>query len=218
MPALSDPEKERIREVEIFKDGIRRELGKPEPPQLVSSFFSHPAVLLILGFFLTGYVGAKLTDEWKAREWDNQQRYLARQRALEKKYAVVDEAFRAVAETNTAVEDILAGYRWSNWKTSEVAARRAAWLATSRSWRVSSKVVRQKLGIYFSAPEVQATFDQIIDLRRQQGVIVTNLLNDSMKSAKELETERDRALALVNQTGDLLKQCGQLMSKEITQK
>jgi preprotein translocase subunit Sss1 len=73
MSVLSDQEKERIREVENLKESIRKELQKPKKDELISGFFAHPAVLLILGFVLTGLVGGALTDKWKAREWDNQQ-------------------------------------------------------------------------------------------------------------------------------------------------
>jgi hypothetical protein len=207
--AMSVLNKERIREILTHR--------RRQNQSSASKFFAHPAILLLLGFLFTGVVGGLLANYWKAREWENQQRYLAKQRGLEKKYAVIDEALKAVAETNTAAEDVLAGYSWTEWHQKEADQRRENWLATSRKWRISSKIVRQKLAAYFVNPDVLSQFDQIISTRRQVGNIITNLLTRSIKSEKEAQEERKRALELVNKIGEQLKQCGSLMARELAQ-
>src|SRR5436305_8131327 len=89
----------KIRETELLKKEIRDELQPSTSKFRVSGFFAHSAVLLVLGFILTTGAGSWLTYFWKQRDWKNQQEYLARQRALDKRYAVIDRTFKEVAVT-----------------------------------------------------------------------------------------------------------------------
>ena len=180
----------------------------------LSVFFKHPAVLLLLGFVSTSVVGTMLTETWKSREWRNQQGYLFAQRALEKRYALIDETVKAVAETNTAAEDVLASYTW-NWNPGDLKQRRAKWLEGSWSWRVNSKVISQALSTYFANPRVSSRFDDIIRKRRQLGNIITNLLTNGYQSGAEAKTQMEIAQRLNNEITDDLRTCGKLMAGEL---
>jgi hypothetical protein len=174
---LSDAERERICDAEILKDEIRKELLPPLPPAESgwSTFFAHPATLLALGFILTTLVGSWLTYYWKHRDWNNQQSYLTQQRALDKKYALIDAMFKEVSLTLAAGEDVLVTYYTDNWTTAEIEEHRANWQKTSRNWRVASKVLRQNLAVNFTSPGVQEVFKNIIDQRKELGNAITNL-------------------------------------------
>src|SRR5688572_5240146 len=62
---------------EMRKDSVKEEasakLKKGDWLQALSKFFQHPAVLLILGFTITGWIGAKLANNWQSQEWNRQQ-------------------------------------------------------------------------------------------------------------------------------------------------
>jgi hypothetical protein len=212
---LTEPERENIREGELLKSEIRRELQK-EPKGGISGFFQHQAVLLVLGFILTTVAGSWLTYFWKQRDWANQQSYLAAQRLLDKRYSIIDKTFREVAITTTGAEDVLTTYYGNNWNAKDIEERQLNWHKTSRDWRVSSKVLRENLAANFTNPEVEATFVVIIDKRRQLGIGIGNLpkrtnnadiTEDTQKQVKELN---DLAVEIIKS----LRTCGGLMTAE----
>ena len=93
---LSPTERDHVIEVERLKDEIRRLLQTEAPQSRWSIFWQHPAILLILGVFLTGGAGAWLTHIWKQSEWTNQQNYLFAQRSLDRKSAVIEATFKVI--------------------------------------------------------------------------------------------------------------------------
>src|SRR5712692_3583450 len=106
---LTDTEKEKIRDAELLKDDIRKELHPPTPDSSFSGF-QQQLILLLLGFFLTAVVGGALTAWWKSRDAKNQRQYLAEQRALDKTYSLIAKTSQEVATTIAAADDVLAGY------------------------------------------------------------------------------------------------------------
>lgn len=206
---LSQDERDKIREIEALKKEIRDEL-QPNGPGLGK--FLHEAALLFLGFVLTIVLGGYLTSHWKQLEWTNQQKYLFRQRELDTRYALIDDVVKSVAETNTAAEDILALYKYSNWTAKDAEERRRNWRATSRNWRIVSKVLREKLLVYFDNPEVESVFNEIVLKRHQLGVMVSNLPPFRRNARKK---NLDEAQEAVNGIRDLLHKCASLMAGEV---
>ena len=212
---LTDTERENIREAEVLRNDIRKELRFPEPESRLSSF-QQQILLLLLGSLLTTGVGGFLTYWWKQRDWTNQQAYLLKERALDKKYAVIEKTFKAVATTTSASEDVLATYYNENWTSKEIDERRTNWDKTSRNWRIESKVLSQELAVNFANSDIQSTFQQIVRKRRELGVSITNLLTEKRTAksddAVEKEVQKDNSIAvdIVN----LLYRCGGLMTSE----
>lgn len=68
---LSDIEKEKIRDIEILKDEIRKELQPQQPTSRLSDFQRH-IILLFIGFGLTTFAGGVLTAWWKSQDSENQ--------------------------------------------------------------------------------------------------------------------------------------------------
>jgi hypothetical protein len=215
MPILSHDERERIRETEVLKHELRQELGSAIKEPSDSRSLKHRAGLVVLGFLLTTLAGSWLTYFWSNRQWDQQQSYLAEQRALDKKYELVEKAFKAVAETNTAAEDILAAFTWGHPQTKELDEIKGFWQTKSREWRISSQVLRQNLAISFKDQEVLSSFEKVIQTRRLLGVIVTRLLKEPSADQREVQAECDKALELINKMDSLLRTCGAQMAKEI---
>jgi hypothetical protein len=217
--SLSDVEREKILDAELLKDEIRKELEPPTPAVVESAwskFFAHPATLLALGFILTTLVGSWLTYYWKHRDWKNQQSYLTQQRALDKKYALIDATFKEVSLTLAAGEDVLATFYTDNWTTTEIEERRTNWQKTSRNWRVASKVLRQNLAVHFTDPHVQESFKDIIGQRKELGNTITNLprSDPKVRSNEKVLSTVQQANSQSNHILDLLHQCGALMKAE----
>lgn len=211
---LSDAEREHIIEVESLKDEVRQ-LLKTEPPQTsLSKFFQHPATLLLLGFFLTGLAGTWLASKWKQNEWKNQQNYLVAQRTLDRKSAVIEATFKEVAVTIAAADDLLATYYPADWSKKDVDERWENWKKTSLNWRIQSKVLSARLATSFSNQDVQTTFREIVDQRKQLGNILVNLPRP-IKRDKDTAAQVQQATALVNHISDLLNKCGVLMGQEL---
>jgi hypothetical protein len=214
---LSDDERGKIREFEILKNEIRQELHPEARKSRISQIFQHQAVLLLLGFLFTTGVGSWFTFYWKQRDWKNEQSYLAQQRSLDKKYAVIEEAFRDVAVTTTAAQDILATYYGENkWTAKDIQERKNNWYKTSRDWRVGSKVLGENLDVTFTNNEIRNNFQHIVDKRRQLGNVITNLPTGRAddKSAKSVEKQVEDANTIANEILNLLYECGRLMIEE----
>ena len=209
---LTNAERRRIRDVESLKEEIRRELhGPPE-----SKLSQNPTFLLVLGFVLTGLAGSGLTYFWKQRDWKNQQSYLVQQRALDKKYTVIESTFKEVATTTAAAEDVLTLYYGDNWTQEDIKERFNNWEKTSRNWRISSKVLTAKLAANFQNQAIHSTFAKIVNKRRQLGRAILNLPRRKPNAKVSQDTQNDVAAAnqLTNDIVDLLENCGSLMTLE----
>jgi hypothetical protein len=211
---LSDAEREHIIEVERLKDEVRQLLQIEPPAAKFSKFCQHPAVLLLLGFALTDLAGTFLVSQWKQDEWRNQQNYLVAQRTLDRKAAVIEATFKEVAATIAAADDLLAIYYPADWSKKDVDERWENWKKTSLNWRVQSKVLSARLATSFSKQDVQTTFKEIVDQRKQLGNIIVNLPRP-IKRDKDTAAQVQQATTLVNHISELLNKCGLLMGQEL---
>jgi hypothetical protein len=215
---LSDAEKERIRESETLKAEIRKELEPSSPPSRLSDF-QKQTLLLLLGFVLTTVAGGLLAAFWKSRDSTNQRSYLAQQRAIDKKYALVDKTAKEVAITVAAADDVLITYYGEEWSTKQIDERRTNWERTSRNWRVNSQVLSEELAAAFSTPEIAQSFQEIMQKRTLLGNAITNLPKGKkeIESDKNLKQELDDANKLKLKIIDLLHKCGSAMTVEAKQ-
>jgi len=215
---LSDAEREKIREAEILKAEIRKELKSLEPSGHLSDF-QKQALLILIGFLLTTVAGGLLTAFWKARDLSNQRSYLAQQRALDKAYAVTDKTVKEVAATIAAADDVLAIYYWPGWTPKEIEEHRENWQRTSRNWRVNSQVLSVELAAIFANPEIDQMFQEIILKRRSLGNIIVNLPREKkeIESDKDLPPNLTEANKLKLEIVDLLHKCGRAMTAQTKQ-
>ncbi len=226
---LSEEERANIRERELLKSEIRAELWEKPAEGHLSKFFRHEAILLMIGFGLTTLAGGYLADKWRQGSWLNQQKYLFQQRKLDKRYQLIDEFIRSISETNTAAEDLLSLYSFDErWTARDFDERQSYWQTTSRKWRTNSKVLRVKLGAYFTNRQIQTVFEDIVDSRRRLGNIIRNLHPNELKAAlsepnsraglkEKTKAQRDEALDLIERMTKLVHQCASMMTAEIGQ-
>jgi hypothetical protein len=209
-------------ERELLKTEILRDLK--QGPTGSSALFKHPAMLLLLGFVLTTLAGGWLTFNWQSREWYNQQLYIARQRELDRKYAITDEVAKDVGESITAADDVLAMFFWEGTrftrKTREAEAR-SYWQQSSRAWRINSSSLAPKLAAHFRKGEVRYLFDVIVDKRTLTGNKITNLLVDldtlrpTVLTDPEIQRRAKEALGLQNELRGHLRELTMVMVLEI---
>jgi hypothetical protein len=217
---------------EAFKKQILEELEMRGFKASVRKTAQHPAVLLILGFALTSALGGGLTFLWQnkanakqesrtALQRDFEQKQAARQRLIQQKSALIDEVAKAVAETNTAAEDILDAFERSNKRAYP--ERLKYWQSEgSRKWRVASKLLIPKLSSTFRDKQVNACFQTLIGHRAYIGNDIVNLESlharlgwkrmDADKEAAELLKD---AHAKINQMAAELEKLMGVMADEI---
>lgn len=142
------------------------------------------------------------------------------QREIERRYALIDDVTKAVSETNTAAEDILALFKWERSPkelTKAEAERRTFWQTASRNWRVTSKILQSKIETHFDDTIISSTFEALVNQRRQYGIRITTLIDDPAPirrrlKNKAIQAEADAVLALVNATRDKMNELVKAMA------
>lgn len=228
-PVDSGFDKEAIKQevlIQLEREQLKKEILNDLKPS-ESGFFEflkHPAVLLILGFILTTLAGGWLTSNWQSREWYNQQLYLARQRELDQKYAITDQLTKAVGQSVTAADDVLAMFYWEGSpkaRSTDEKEIREYWRQSSRAWRVDSSSLVPKLAAHFKNRRIIEAFDEIVGKRLLIGNKIKNLLGDLDLSSRTMHTDpgiRARAsetLDLDNELREALRTLAATMVTEI---
>jgi hypothetical protein len=189
-------------------------------PSGFSSFFKHPAVLLVLGFFLTGWIGGALTNHWKSREWENQQHFSLAQKELGEKQRLSDESIRAIGETLAAADDMITIYfnRWTPIKKrSEIDERTKNWRSSSRKWRTGSEALKQRLIISFGS-DTGKHFEDIVDTRTVLGVEIANLIDAGFSRKRDGERQgyTQTALSSRNKISKLTTELGEDLAQKMS--
>jgi hypothetical protein len=162
---------------ELEKDARKKEVIKRLCEQSkkseLSSLLHHPVVLLVLGFFLTGFLGNILASKWQSREWDRQQSRLELARNTETKYAIINDLTKAVAEsegvkTNLVDELIDAFYHGQLIKDRDAtqAKRMANWAQAKQSWILAASMLEIKVKLYFTNPEIHSKLTEMKEKKR----------------------------------------------------
>lgn len=161
---LEDLKKDRA-----FRNELLKDLELTNSSSSFSKTIQHPAILLVIGFILTSGVGAGMTYFWQKRERIESQRQAADKHEIEEKYAITESILKAVAETTTAADDLVFLYFNSepdkHTRDLMEVERLQYWQEKSRDWRVSSKVLQQKLKDHFKSQDAQNLFQEIINKR-----------------------------------------------------
>lgn len=217
---------------ESFKKEILDELEMRGYKAKLRKTAQHPAVLLILGFGLSTLLGSALTFLWQnkanakqesraVQQRDFEQKQSSRQRLVQQKYGLVDDVAKAVAETNTAAEDILDALDRAN--HTAYPERLKYWQSEgSRKWRVASKILIPKLTSTFRDKQVNEIFQKIIEHRAYIGNDIANLQTlqrslgwQGMNNHKEVEEFKKDALTNINQMALELGNLTNVMVSEI---
>lgn len=209
-----------LRSQRRLKRQLLEELGRPQSRR--ADVLKHPAVLLLLGTLCSGLIGAWLTTRWQSREWTRQQEQIRLQKESEVRHALIHDLAMALAETVTACHDVLAlsTWRWTpDRQAAEQKSRLDYWMTTSRQWRISARVLEQKLRIYYSA-EALTAFEAIVDERRRIGNDITNLIATEPAGGRRTGTpapaegERKAVLDRVTEMDKHLSNLATIMMRE----
>jgi hypothetical protein len=175
-------------EKEFLKKEIFDELTPKESKRW--KFLAHPALLLLIGFIFTTVLGTVFSSCWQNRQSSLEQDRLTRQAVIKQKYEIKDEVIKAVAETNTAAEDVLASYGWGphdSRRRTDAPERLEKWQNASASWRTKSKILAENLSFRFNDPRILGILEQITTKRSDVGSRIQNL-------QRRLEESRGRVL------------------------
>jgi hypothetical protein len=228
-PFVGDERKSLVEEIviELRKDSVkedaRAKLKKTDWPASVSKFFQHPAVLLVIGFALTGVIGALLTSRWQRREWNRQhnveseewnrqQRRLVAIKEIDAKYGIVDELTRAVGSRNAAVTSVITPM--TQLSGPELSAAQEGpmneWQKAVYAWRVSSQTLRLKIAAHIKDVTAANNFKEIAERGRIINVGIIKLqahLRATKWSHDDDESSNlvDQINTAVEETDDYLK-------------
>jgi len=165
---------------EIRKDSLKHDvslkLTKRNWLNSISSFFQHPAVLVFIGFIITGLIGGWIANRWQRQEWNRQQLRLIDIRGADLKYELSNEMTKSIGERNAAAMGILAPLDEEKLSdkqlVSEEADRIKIWNAASNEWRTNSQVLRGKIDARVKSQDIARMFEQILDKERKIGAKV----------------------------------------------
>jgi hypothetical protein len=159
---------------EIRKDmrskEVLRALDETTWRSSASTFFQHPAILVVLTFIVTSLLGTQITTAWQSK-----------QRELDQKYGIIDLVNRSVSDNLTAAQDIVGLYQQEKdaLNRAEIETERwTYWQQKSREWRVNSNVIPQRLKGNFKDPEVQAIFQKLSQTAFDLSLYIKDLKSD----------------------------------------
>lgn len=210
--------------IELEKEYLKKEILddlRGSLKQGGKGFWENPAVLLLLGFLLTGVVGTWFTAYWQSQQQAVQRIEQARERALQQKYEISDQINKAVAEIYTASQVMLnpLTYPPQNLKTfdQEINDREVFWKQANRAWLVSSQLLQQKLAVNFKSGEAGKLYGEIQESCLMVSFTFSDILpklkKDKLRSLKDerVMQAREEILALTNRPGGIRDKTGQLM-------
>lgn len=219
---LSDEEKKEIAKslletigIDYLKKELYEELKKEK--YKASEFFKHPTILLLLGFIFTSVVGTYLSARYQSNEWRKQQAFLSRQRYVEQKQIIADEAIKAIVETLSSADDVSYLFYWETSEADEK-SRQDRWRQTSSKWRGNHHAISQKLAVYFNG-EVCLLFDEIVTERYTFSAGVDNLIEYYNKDKKNAQSKQPEAKEIIDKIKEIREgkftQLTKLMAEEI---
>jgi hypothetical protein len=140
------------------------------------NFCQHQAVLLIIGFIITGYFGTQLANSWQSQEWERQQLRLLDIEGLKLKYALIEELTKAVGQRNAAAKAIIDPLLKPGGSDGQLIKDEAepiqGWHKADNEWRVQSKILELKLATHVRNQEAAPIFKEIV---ADEGLIAANI-------------------------------------------
>lgn len=202
----------------IEKDSLKTEiLDELKPKKTLWKKLEHPALLLLIGFVLTTGLGGILTYFWQYKQWKGQQEYIQKQNELERaritqqaiikqKYDIKDETIRAIAEINTAGEEILISFTWDpkdRRRKTGAPNLTKAWREASKNWRINSKIILQKITYRFVNPEISKSFGKMMAVRSEVGNKIASLQNRIEQSSEKILKDKSFEAEVYSVNGKL---------------
>jgi hypothetical protein len=120
----------------------------------------HPLTLLLLGFFLTGFLGTLLSYWLQDRHWQKQQDYANRENVIKTKHQIMEGTLDSAARVIAANQDVVFSEDWEL-DQRELERRVQRWHRETTRWQAEEKVLRAKLQANFRNALIHDSFDAI---------------------------------------------------------
>lgn len=228
-------EKERTTLIDEIVKEMRNDFLKQEANKKLdklSWFLSQPAVLLIIGFTLTGIIGAVITGrlqraEWdrqklvERQEWERQQTRLVDIQGINLKYQIIDDVTKSIGERNAAalgIVVILLGDQGDPElikKEAEEPIRN--WEKVTHEWRSNSQIIRLKIAAHIQNHKAAETFAKLLEAEKELGANVTYLqknITSYTKLDEESQKYLDSILTNIETIGTHLKELVTVIANE----
>jgi len=222
---------------EIRKDSIKEDasskLKKEDWPKRISKFFQHPAVLIVIGFAITGLIGGWLANRWQSQEWERQQIRLLDINGIGVRYKLIDEITKSLGERNAAAMGILTPLNQgidAKQLNMELAEPIKNWQKATNEWRVNSQILKLRIDTYIVDARAAELFQEIIKKERKifaNVTIVKDNLTDytqagpaadidstDVESGRQPRKELDQIRNDIEETGRILKDLVDVIVKE----
>ena len=213
-----------VREIrrDSIKEDVSSKLKKQNWRKRISEFFQHQAVLLVIGFAITGWIGGLLANRWQRKEWDRQQLEQSKEwerqqlrlldiKAVDLKYNLINEVTLRIGDRIAAATGIvlpLYGERENQELIKEEEEPIKNWHKVSNEWRVSSQVLKLKLAAHIKNPEASQIFDRIIT--RETGIAAKiDTVKDNLTLYNQRDEGDEEAEQLVQEIVNELKELAQ---------
>jgi hypothetical protein len=179
----------------------------------IGDVLAHPAALLILGFTLTGVVGATLTHRWQIHLWERQQQHDWDQHLLREKYAIIDQLTQSVGDDMAAardIDDIIFGCWPEDQQRTRIQRRIDDWDKARRTWRAKSMMLGNRVDIYFKDPSALTMLTDIIetvhDMEQDLKNIVKRLEDPHMPEPDPRKPRPNVLAGLAGESMDLINE------------
>jgi len=220
--AVNDLQRDQLK-VELLE-----EIRSKKEKTTFSTFASHPAFLLIIGFISSGIVGSFITSQWQKDEWNRQQARLVHIRRIEQKEKLMDELVQSIADSNATEEDVLNAFS-DEWRPRDprrgkiTEERLEAWQQQGgRTWRIAVDMIRSKLNFYFTRKdELLTIFNRILDRRDNNIVPAIYELKADYEKDKDIEgvpafmARNEHVRSMIEETRKDLQQMIAIILREI---
>lgn len=185
---------------EMRKDALREQAAKKlnrSWAQILSNIFTQPAVLLVLGFALTGLVGTFITGRWQKAEWDRQQTRLIEIQGVNLKYQIIDDVTKLIGERNAAALAIVVPLLGSDKDLDLIIKEEQEpiknWQKVSHDWRANSQILRLKIAVHIQDPKASELFARLMKAEKELGGKVT-YLEKNLQHYVQLDDESQKYL------------------------
>ena len=161
---------------DALKCDVSLQLRKTSRAQAISNFLKHDAVLVFIGFVVTGLMGGWIANRWQRQEWNRQQTRLLVIRRADRKLEISNEITKAVGERNASALGVLRPLDEEELNdkqlTLEEVDRVQGWNKVSAEWITNYQVLSGEIAVNITDPEVARLFEDIVEKEKYIGAKV----------------------------------------------
>lgn len=209
---------------DLLKEAVGKKFANSSWGEFLFNMLGQPAVLLILGFALTGIIGTFITGRWQRaewdrqkqierEEWDRQQTRLVDIHGINMKYQIIDDVTKLIGERNAAalaiVVPLLGDIDDLQLIMKEEEEPIKNWQKVSHEWRANSQILRLKIAVHIENEKATELFARLMHAEKELGAKVTYLqknISNYIKLDEKSQQYLDSLLIDIESIGAVLKE------------